>query len=97
MPTHADAVCEGSLGVGTVNVTVTLLYVPCAGRQHTEKSSKGGRRTLGEFQVALAQWQLDEYSAREALLARGQRKRDSGEEGLYEERSNKHICRGRVL
>ena len=45
MPTHADAACEpdapeGSLGVGTVNVAVTLLYVPCAGRQHAAKSSK---------------------------------------------------------
>ena len=38
MPTHADAECvselpDGSLGVGTVNVAVTLLYVPCAHRQ----------------------------------------------------------------
>ena len=34
MPTHVDAACEpdapeGSLGVGTVNVAVTDLYVPC--------------------------------------------------------------------
>ena len=34
MPTHADAECspdwpDGSFGVGTVNVAVTDLYVPC--------------------------------------------------------------------
>ena len=39
MPTHAEAECvpeppEGSLGVGTVNVAVTLLYVPCADHEH---------------------------------------------------------------
>ena len=38
MPTQAEAEWEpeppeGSLGVGTVNVAVTLLYVPCKHRQ----------------------------------------------------------------
>ena len=73
MPTQADAECvpelpDGSEGVGTTNVAVTLLYVPCAHSQSSQPAQAlDAGRTAAEFQTAPAQ--LDEYSTWLAFAA----------------------------
>jgi hypothetical protein len=77
MPTQAEAEYSvrdepplGDFGVGTLNVPVTDLYVPCADRQHPRHPHCAMEQTLGLLYTAPAQlFEYETWVAFEMRLA----------------------------